>query len=88
MVVSVSGADPALSLTAGEVLDLAQYPGAADLDVLGGTLVVRDPSEDRVAVGSDGRAGFIELTAQGFYEIRDTDTVESAATSDRRCAGY
>ena len=70
---------PTPYLTAGQVLDLAQYPGAAGLDVLGGNLVVRDPSEDRVEVGSDGRAGFIELTEQGFYEIRDTDVADSAS---------
>ena len=68
---------PTPYLTAGQVLDLARYPGAADLDVVGGNLVVRDPSEDRVAVGSDGRAGFIELTEQGFYEVRDTDVADS-----------
>ena len=66
-------------LTAGQVLDLARYPGAAGLDVAGGNLVVRDPSEDRVSVGSDGRAGFIELTDQGFYEVRDTDAAGSAS---------
>ena len=70
---------PTPYLTAGQVLDLARYPGAADLDVVGGNLVVRDPSEDRVTVGSDGRAGFIELTDQGFYEIRDTDAADSAS---------
>ena len=70
---------PTPYLTAGQVLDLARYPGAADLDVVGGNLVVRDPSEDRVTVGSDGRAGFIELTEQGFYEIRDTDAADSAS---------
>ena len=69
---------PTPYLTAGQVLDLAQYHGAADLDVIGGNLVVRDPSEDRVRVGSDGRAGFIELAEQGFYEIRDTDAVDGA----------
>ena len=68
---------PTPYLTTGQVLDLAQYRGAADLDVVGGNLVVRDPSEDRVAVGSDGRAGFIELAEQGFYEIRDTDAADS-----------
>ena len=70
---------PTPYLTTGQVLDLARYPGAAGLDVAGGNLVVRDPSEDRVRVGSDGRAGFIELTDQGFYEIRDTDAAESAS---------
>ena len=69
---------PTPYLTVGQVLDLAQYHGAADLDVIGGNLVVRDPSEDRVRVGSDGRAGFIELAEQGFYEIRDTDAVDGA----------
>ncbi|MDP7338442.1 MAG: BatA and WFA domain-containing protein [Vicinamibacterales bacterium] len=68
---------PTPYLTAGQVLDLAQYPGAADLDLIGGNLVVRDPSEDRATVGSDGRAGFIELVEQGFYEIRDTDAADS-----------
>ena len=62
---------PTPYLTTGQVLDLAQYPGAADLDLVGGTLVVRDPSEDRMTVGSDGRARFI-VAEQGFYEIRDT----------------
>ena len=70
---------PTPYLTAGQVLDLARYPGAADLDVVGGNLVVRDPSEDRVTVGSDGRVGFIELTEPGFYEIRDTDAADSAS---------
>jgi hypothetical protein len=70
---------PTPYLTAGQFLDLGQYPGAAELDVLGGNLVVRDPSEDRVDVGGDGRAGFIELTDQGFYEIRDTDAADSAS---------
>ena len=62
-------------LTAGQVLNLAQYPAAAELDLTGGNLVVRDPSEDRVSVesGSAGtRLGFIELTEPGFYEVRDT----------------
>ena len=68
---------PTPYLTAGQVLDLARYPGAAGLDVAGGNLVVRDPSEDRVSVGSDGRVGFIELTDQGFYEVRDTDAAAS-----------
>ena len=70
---------PTAYLTAGQVLDLAQYPGAVDLDVVGGNLVVRDPSDDRVAVGRDGRTGFIDLTEQGFYEIRDTDAADSAS---------
>ena len=68
---------PTPYLTAGQVLDLAQYPGAAGLDVAGGNLVVRDPTENRVTVGSDGRTGFIELTDQGFYEIRDADAADS-----------
>jgi hypothetical protein len=72
-------ASPTPYLTAGQVLDLAQYPGAVDLDLVGGNLVVRDPSEDRVGVGGDGRAGFIELSEQGFYEVRDTDAVDSAS---------
>ena len=62
-------------LTAGQVLDLAQYPAAAELDLTDGNLVVRDPSEDRVSLESgvgSGRAGFIELNEQGFYEVRDT----------------
>ena len=70
---------PTPYLTAGQVLDLARYPGAVDLDLVGGNLVVRDPSEDRVGVGSDGRAGFIELSEQGFYEVRDTDAADSAS---------
>ena len=63
-------------LTAGQVLDLAQYPGADGLDLAGGNLVVRDPTDDRVPVGSggrDGRSGFIDLVEPGFYEIRDLD---------------
>ena len=68
---------PTSYLTTGQVLDLAQYPGAADLDVVGGNLVVRDPSEDRLTVGSDGPARFI-VAEQGFYEIRDTDAADSA----------
>ena len=62
-------------LTAGQVLNLAQYPAAAELDLTGGNLVVRDPSEDRVSVesGSGGtRVGFIDLAEPGFYEVRDT----------------
>ena len=70
---------PTPYLTAGQVLDLSQYPAVADFDVLGGNLVVRDPSDDRVVVGSDGRAGFIELLEQGFYEIRDTDAGDSVS---------
>ena len=70
---------PTPYLTAGQVLDLARYPGAADLDLVGGNLVVRDPSEDRVAVGRDGRAGFIELSKQGIYEVRDTDAADSVS---------
>ena len=66
---------PTPYLTAGQVIDLAQYPGAAHLD-LTGNLMVRDPSEDRVTVGSGGRAGFIELLEQGFYEVRDTDAAD------------
>ncbi len=66
---------PTSWLTAGQVLDLAQYPGADGLD-LDGNLVVRDPTDDRVPVGSggrDGRSGFIDLVEPGFYEIRDLD---------------
>ena len=70
---------PTPYLTAGQVLDLARYPGAVDLNLVGGNLVVRDPSEDRVAVGSDGRAGFIELSEQGFYEVRDTDVADGVS---------
>jgi len=69
---------PTPFLTAGQVLDLAQYPGAVDLNLTGGNLVVRDPSDDRVTVGSDERDGFIPLVEQGFYEIRDTDAADSA----------
>ncbi|MEE2962979.1 MAG: BatA domain-containing protein [Acidobacteriota bacterium] len=64
---------PSSALTAGQVLDLSAYPGAAELDLSSPNLVVRDPSEDRVEAGSDGRPGFIGLKEQGFYEIRDTD---------------
>jgi len=67
---------PALPfLTAGQVLDLAQYPEAAEFNLSGGNIVVRDPDEDRVPVGGlddDTRVGFVQLTEQGFYEIRDT----------------
>ena len=49
-----------------------------DLNLTGGNLVVRDPSDDRVTVGSDERDGFIPLVEQGFYEIRDTDAADSA----------
>ena len=69
---------PTPYLTTGEFLDLARYPDAADLNVAGGSLVVRDPSEARVPVGSSGRPGFIELAEPGFYEIRDTDVADSA----------
>ena len=68
---------PTPYLTTGQVLDLAQYPDAADLDVAGGNLVVRDPSEDRMTVGSNGLARFM-VTEQGFYEIRDADAADSA----------
>ena len=67
---------PTSWLTAGQVLDLAQYPGADGLDLAGGSLVVRDPTDDRVPMGSggrDGRSGFIDLVEPGFYEIRDLD---------------
>ena len=67
---------PTSWLTAGQVLDLAQYPGADGLDLAAGNLVVRDPTDDRVPVGSggrDGRSGFIDLVEPGFYEIRDLD---------------
>ena len=72
---------PTASLTAGQVLDLGQYPGADGLDLAGGNLVVRDPSDDRVPVGSggrDGRSGFIDLVEPGFYEIRDVDAADSS----------
>ena len=69
---------PTPYLTAGQVLDLAQYPGAVELDLSGGNLVVRDPSDDRVTVGDESRAGFIDLVKQGFYEIRDTAAVAGA----------
>jgi hypothetical protein len=64
---------PTPYLTAGQVLDLSEYSGAAGLDVASPNLVARDPSEDRVEVGNVGRPGFLELTDQGFYEVRDTD---------------
>ena len=69
---------PTPYLTVGQVLDLAEYPGAAGIDVASANLVVRDPSEDRLAVGEDGRTGFIDLRQQGFYEIRDTESESSA----------
>ena len=68
---------PTPYLTTGQVLDLAQYPGAAELDLVGGNLVVRDPSEDRITVGTAGRARFI-VAEQGFYEIRDTAAADTA----------
>jgi hypothetical protein len=64
---------PTAALTAGQVLDLSAYPAAAELDVASPNLVVRDPSEDRIDTGTNGRPGFIDLQEQGFYEIRDTD---------------
>ena len=64
---------PTAALTAGQVLDLSAYPAAAELDVTSPNLVVRDPSENRIETGADGRPGFIDLQEQGFYEIRDTD---------------
>ena len=72
---------PTSNLTAGQVLDLAQYPGADRLDLAGGNLVVRDPSDDRVPVGAggrDGRSGFIDLVEPGFYEIRDVDAADTS----------
>ena len=72
---------PTSWLTAGQVLDLAQYPGADGLDLVDGNLVVRDPTDDRVAVGSggrDGRSGFIDLVEPGFYEIRDIDAEDAS----------
>ena len=72
---------PTSSLTAGQVLDLAQYPGADGLDLVDGNLVVRDPTDDRVPVGSggrDGRSGFIDLVEPGFYEIRDLDAEDTS----------
>jgi hypothetical protein len=81
--------EPMPYLTAGQVLDLAQYPAATTLDLTDGDLVVRNPSEDRAAVGTGGRdlsessdpgmrSGFIDLDEQGFYEIRDLAIPESA----------
>ena len=75
---------PTPYLTAGQVLDLAQYPDADGLDLTGSSLVVRDPSDDRVPVGSggrDGRAGFIDLVEPGFYEIRDVDAADSSVVT-------
>lgn len=72
---------PTPQLTAGQVLDLAQYPGADGLDLVDGDLVVRDPTDDRVPVGSggrDGRSGFIDLVEPGFYEIRDIDAEDTS----------
>ncbi len=72
---------PTSYLTAGQVLDLAQYPGADGLDLVDGNLVVRDPTDDRVLVGSggrDGRSGFIDLVEPGFYEIRDVDAADTS----------
>ena len=68
---------PTPYLTVGQVLDLEQYPSAADLDLIGGSLVVRDPSEGRVTIDNDRWAGFVELDQQGFYEIRDTNVSDS-----------
>jgi hypothetical protein len=68
---------PTPYLTVGQVLDLAQYPGAVELDLTSANLVVRDPLEERVNAGDDGRAGFIELSRPGFYEIRDTDASDT-----------
>ncbi len=71
---------PTPYLTAGQVVDLSQYPGAAHLN-LTSNLMVRDPLEDLVPVESDERAGFIELREQGFYEIRDTDAADGESVT-------
>ena len=63
---------PTPFLTVGQVLDLSEYPAAEEIDLASANLVVRDPNEDRVSAGGDGRVGFIDLAEQGFYEIRDT----------------
>ncbi|MEE2635667.1 MAG: BatA domain-containing protein [Acidobacteriota bacterium] len=70
---------PTPYLTAGQVLDLAQYPAAAGLDLTGGNLVVRDPSDDRVDVRlgtEETEAAFVDLAEQGFYELRDTEAAQ------------
>jgi len=72
---------PTPYLTAGQVLDLAQYPAAAGLDLTGGNLVVRDPSDDRVDVRlgiEETEAAFVDLSEQGFYEVRDTEAAQAA----------
>jgi hypothetical protein len=68
---------PTPYLTVGQVLDLAAYPGAVDLDLTNANLVVRDPLEERVNTGNDDRTGFVELSKSGFYEIRDTEASDT-----------
>ncbi len=59
--------------TAGQVVDVSQRvaaltAGGVDARVTGA--VVLSPSGRRTTVGADGAAGAVELTEQGFYEVR------------------
>ena len=68
--------------SAGQVLNLAnQRSLLADAGLTDAELVAISPSGDRILVSEGERTGFLTLSEQGLYEIRDaTTTVESPLT--------
>ena len=68
--------------SAGHVLNLAEQRGLlADAGLSEADLVAISPAGERILVTEGERAGFLTLSDQGFYEIRDaTATVESPLT--------
>lgn len=69
-------APPTPWYTAGDVLDLSSqrlpFGARATPD-----LVALTPSGDRRPLSEDGRAGLLELTEQGFYEVRDANAADA-----------
>ena len=75
-------APPTPWYSAGQVLNLAeQWTLLADARLADADLVALSPSGERTLVTEGERAGFLRLSEQGFYEIRDaTATAESPLT--------
>ncbi len=64
---------------AGQVLNLADQRNLlADAGLTDVDLVAVAPSGDRIPISQAERAGFLTLTEQGFYEVRDATTTEGS----------
>ena len=67
-------------LPVGQVLNLAEQRSLlAKASLTDVDLVAISPSGTRISVSQSERAGFLTLTEQGFYEIRNATTTEDSA---------